>query len=133
MLLGCAVLWLRAQFVTKGDAVVEKNRVDALFTAVRQDAKTEVTRIDGEIGNDRRERDTRYERIKDQLGDHEARLKLVEADMVKPPTRHALNNELTKVTAGVQGLEKTISGLARQHETTQDYLRMLIERGMADA
>ncbi len=131
MMVGCAVLWLKAQFVTKADAVVEKNRVDGAFTTVRQDARAESIRIDAELASDRRERDARYERIKDQLGDHESRLKVAEAELVKPPTRHALNTELTKVVASVQGLERHIGGLSKQHDTTQEYLRMLIERGMS--
>jgi hypothetical protein len=105
-------LWMRSQFVTKTDATAERNRIDGAMAA----SKT--------LG------DTRYESLKDKSADHEGRIKTLEKSGEEPPTRHSLNNEITKLIGVVGRLESAVSGLASQAQTTQTYLHTLVERGL---
>lgn len=130
IMLSCAVLWLRAQFVTKVDAVTERNRIDSLIDGLKLTIATEMARLALQRDADEKERNQRYELLKDGKADHESRIRVLEADMAKPPTRHALNNELTKVVASNAGLERAVSGLGRQIDTVHNYMHTLVERGM---
>lgn len=130
LILGAAMLWLKSQFVTKTDAKAEANRINGELALIRSDAKTESNRLDGLAKADQAVRDQRYEHIRDKLGDHEGRLTAVEKDLSRPPTRHALNNELTKVVASNAALAKQIDGIGDQMKTVQTYLHTIIDRGL---
>lgn len=109
LLLGCAVLWLKAQFVTKVDFTAERNRLDA------------------RLGADKVERDARYDIVRDRTNDHEARLRMVEADVAKPPSRHTLNNAISVMQGGLTGVEKSVTALGHQLETQSADLRRQME------
>lgn len=101
LVIGGGILWLKSQFATKSEALIEKNRVDG-----------ELKRVD--------ERGT----------DHETRIKLLEKGATEPPTRHELNDKLQRVVAGVAALDRAVSGMSDQQKTTNDYLHTLIEKGL---
>ena len=139
LLLGVAVLWLKSQFVTKADAITERNRVDASITAVRQDLKTETNRLDGALVQQKGERDSRYESVKDRLADHEGRIKAAETEHASPPTRHSLSNSIATMQGGLHSVGKSVDGLRdqmnaqsadlrRQMETLNGYLHAIIEK-----
>lgn len=133
-------------------AGVETNRVNAEFTAVRAemraeiatvrgDCRAEVTRLEAELKRRKDESDTRYEHVRDCIADHQGRIKAVESEQSRPPTRHQLNTEVTKVIGSNLALEKSIAGIvkqfetavggiAKQLETNNSYLQVLIENGM---
>ncbi len=119
-----SVLWLRSQFVTKADA------------------RSESIRIDARLQTDKVERDQRYEMLRDKVVDHDARLRSTEADLAKPPSRHALNNSIAKLDGGVHSLGKSLDQLRdqmhaqsaqmqRQMETMSTYLHTVIEKHIA--
>ena len=121
LLVGIAVLWLKSQFVTKADATSEKNRVDAHFAS------------------DKVERDGRYDILREKTQDHETRLRMVEADVAKPPSRHVLNNAIATMQGGIHSLGKSLDQLRgqmesqgsearRQIETQNQYLHALIDK-----
>lgn len=122
------MLWLRSQFVTKVDFAADRARIDALFHAV-----------DARLGTEKVERDQRYDAVKDRLSDHDARVRIVEKDVARPPTRHELNNAVQIATAGVHSLGKSVDQLRgqmiesnqamlRQMETLSSYVHSIIEK-----
>lgn len=142
LLVGCAVLWLRSQFVTKTDAVTEKNRVDAAFSAARAEATTERNRVDTNLNAAKAERDARWDQVRDTMSDHAGRLKAVETDTAKPPSRHQLNNTIATLQATVHGLSRTIDSLRnttesqnadirREMGTLNGYLHTMIEKHLS--
>lgn len=139
IILGAVVLWLNSKFVTKADAQVERNRVDGRFAAGEQAAKVESNRVDGALTAAQAERDRRWELVRDQLADHSGRLKMVETDVAKPPSRHTLNNAISVMQGGLNAVEKAVAALAhqfestcadlrRQSDTTNTYLHSIIEK-----
>ena len=142
LILGAVVLWLNSKFVTKVDAVVERNRIDAKFAASDQAARSEADRVNGAIAAAQAERDRRWELVRDQLADHQGRLTAAEKDIAKPPSRHTLNNAISVMQGGLLAVEKTVAGLAhqvesqsadlrRQMETLNGYLHTVIEKHLA--
>lgn len=124
LLVGCAVLWLKAQFVTKIEFQAERNR------------------LDGIRDSDKVERDQRYDLLKEKTADHETRLRMVEAEGASPPSRHALNatmatmqGALQAVTRGVDDLHRQMEArdgdLRRQMETMNAYLHTVIEKHLS--
>ncbi len=57
---------------------------------------------------------------------------MLESNVTEPPTRHTLNNELTKLVATVAGVEKALSGVGKQMDTMHGYVRTLVERGLGE-
>lgn len=121
VILTACVLWLKSQFITKIEFTTERNR------------------IDGQRGADKVERDQRYEQLRERATDHETRLQMVEKDVARPPSRHALNNAISVMQGGIVGMEKTVAALAhqmeaqsadlrRQMETLNGYLHTVIEK-----
>lgn len=106
---GFAILWLRSQFVTKTDFTAEKNRVDA------------------RNGSDKVERDARYEALSSRSSDHESRLRVVEADVARPPSRHALNNAISVMQGGLNAVDRSVTDLGRQMESQTADLRRQME------
>lgn len=127
-LLGCAILWLRSQFVTKVEAAAEKNRIDGLIRGdqIQRDQRYEETK-------------TKHSELRDGVRDIEGRLRVVEADVAKPPSRHALNNAIATMQGGLHAVERGVddmrrqieaqsADLHRQMETLNSYLHTVIEK-----
>lgn len=121
LIISCAVFWLNTKFVTKGELTAERNRV-----AAQRDA-------------DKVERDARYEVLSGRGIDHETRLRMVEVDVAKPPSRHTLNNSLATLQAGLHSVGRSLDDIRhqmeardadtrRQVETLNSYLHTLIEK-----
>jgi hypothetical protein len=121
LIMGGCVLWMRSQFVTKTDATAEKNRVDARFDT------------------DRAERGASLARLNDGHADHETRLRMVEADVARPSSRHALNNAISTMQGGLHAVERGVSDMRlqmesqgadmrRQMDTLNGYLHTMIEK-----
>lgn len=109
LILAACVLWLRSQFPTKSDFTAERNRVDARHAT------------------DKIERDQRYEQLRERATDHETRLRMVETDVARPPSRHQLNNAISTMQGGLHAVEKSVAGLAQQMDSQQADLRRQIE------
>lgn len=139
ILLGAVVLWLKSQFVTKADALTERNRVAGELTSIRQDIKTEAVRVDAALGQQKAERDGRYDTIKDKLSDHEARIKAGEVEHARPPSRHDLRNLISTMQGAVMAMERAVTDLGvrvdnhagetrRQMDTFGSYLHTIIDK-----
>jgi hypothetical protein len=64
------------------------------------------------------------------IGDHETRLKLIEADQKRPPSRHELFVQMSHISSRTEAMESTLEGIEKQVGTLNDYLHTLIERGL---
>lgn len=77
------------------------------------------------------------EDIEDQLRDlrerkvkTESRLDTIERDLQSAPTRADLQNIISNLSERIGGLEAQNRGFERQLKTQNDYLQVLVERGM---
>lgn len=75
------------------------------------------------------------------IADHAEKLKLLEAHLKEPPTRHELDERLSTVLQRLSGLEaetrasslridREFDSLGKQLGTLNDYLQAVIERGL---
>lgn len=139
IIVGAVVLWMRSQFVTKADAIVERNRIDGALAAAAQAAKAEANRVDAVLTSHKTERDSRWDHVRDELADHKGRIVAVEKDSAKPPSRHQLNNAIAVLQGSMHGVERGLgdvqrqmesqsADLRRQMETLNSYLHTVIEK-----
>lgn len=121
LIVSCAVFWLKTQFVTKVDFTAERNRLQAKLDA------------------DKVERDGRYDSLNNRAADHETRLRMVEADVAKPPSRHTLNNAIATMQGAIHSLGRSIDDMRhnvetqgadtrREMGTLNSYLHTIIEK-----
>lgn len=101
VMIGIGMVWLRSQFATRADFTKELAKIAADF----------------------REGSNKF-------ADHDARLRMVEQDANRPPSRHELHTEMSRLGARMTGVEREVSGIGRQLSTTNDYLSTLVERGL---
>lgn len=77
----------------------------------------------------------------ERIADHAEKLKLLEAHLKEPPTRHELDERLSTVLQRLSGLEaetrasslridREFDSLGKQLGTLNDYLQAIIERGL---
>lgn len=61
---------------------------------------------------------------------HDARIVRLEEIAVTSPTRQELQDDIGSLSERMRGVEAQVSGLNARFETLNDYLQMLIERGL---
>jgi hypothetical protein len=121
IMLGAAVLWLNSRFVSKQEMATQVQALIARADSDRVAFSADVKRLD----------DTRH--------DHESRIRVAEADIARPPSRHQLNNAIAVMQGGLNALEKAMTALThqsesqgadirRQMETMSGYLHTVIEK-----
>ncbi|PHP19549.1 hypothetical protein CG471_11865 [Sphingobium sp. IP1] len=98
-------LWLRQKFPSKEDFDSLKRTVDAL-------------QIDQVA-------------TKNSLEATNSAIKELKADRDDPPTRVQLMAEMAVLAGRVSGIEAEVKGVGKQVETSNDYLQILIERGVS--
>ena len=114
-------LWLNSKFVTKNDFSVQMARIDA------------------KLDTSKAERDSRYDLVKERLADHDTRIKMVEVDVAKPPSRHELRNLISTMQGAVMSVERAVADMSsridsqgadtrRQMDTFGTYLHTIIDK-----
>lgn len=107
------IVWLRSQFVLKSELETERQRINA--AAAKADLEGHDRRIGAaEIG----------------LLEHGARLRAVEQECERAPTRNGLQVELSNLGQRMRGLEVGVEAMTRQASTTNDYLHTLIQKDL---
>ncbi|HEU4958991.1 MAG TPA: hypothetical protein VFT56_01170 [Sphingomonas sp.] len=102
LIITAGLFWLRSQFALKTELAAERTRVDGKFTGIAT-----------------------------AINDHETRLKLIEQDQQRPPSRHELFKQMSNISSRTEAMESTLEGIEKQVGTLNDYLHTLIERGLA--
>lgn len=74
----------------------------------------------------------RVDKLEREDGDKEGRLKRVEEICVAAPTRIELQEDIAKLGQRMSGMEGKMHGVGQQLRTIDNYLRTLIERGLAN-
>lgn len=114
------LLWLKSKFPTKTDLAEAEKRISG--------------RID--------DHQARLDTGSDKIADLDRRVAVVEEDCDSQPTKNDLNQGQAVLAGRVSGVETAVRGLERQVEgslrsvekqvgTTNEYLQILIERGLA--
>lgn len=101
VLLATGLMWLRTQFATKAEMAAR-----AADLAAKQEAHGKA------------------------IDDHETRLRLIEQDAGRPPTRHELYEKMSDVAGRTGAIEASLEGLEKQVGTLNEYLRTIIERDL---
>ena len=108
LVLGAGFIWLKTQFPTKAE--------------LKQLEKELEQRLDGHAD--------RFERGSTKLADHDKRLALVEEDCKSIPSRQTLQEALSQLSQRVRGIEVGFDGVSRQLGTTNDYLKIIVDKGL---
>lgn len=66
----------------------------------------------------------------DGLHDHEARIRVLEEHSAQSPTRQELQEDISQLAERMGRVEAGQEGITRQLGTANNYLQMLVERGM---
>ena len=117
-LIGAGILWLRSQFATKAE-----------LEAVKADLPARMTALGKEVDNRLNAHAERFERGSAKFADHDKRIALVEADCKEVPTRQNLQAELSQISQRLRGVETGFEGMERQLNTTNDYLKIIVDKG----
>ncbi len=113
IVLGAVVLWLRSQFPTKADVSGLTDNV-AVLTAKVEDAQETVGTL-----------------VTDQAAQN-ARLDQIEKDIDTPPTRMELMQAISALSTKMSAAEERTESVDRQLRTTNDYLKILIDKGLRE-
>lgn len=113
IVLGAVVLWLRSQFPTKADVSSLTDNV-AVLTAKVEDAQETVGTL-----------------VTDQAAQN-ARLDQIEKDIDTPPTRMELMQAIGALSTKMSAAEERTESVDRQLRTTNDYLKILIDKGLRE-
>ncbi|WP_066546784.1 hypothetical protein [Sphingomonas sp. CCH15-F11] len=113
IVLGAVVLWLRSQFPTKADVSGLTDNV-AVLTAKVEDVQETVGTL-----------------VTDQAAQN-ARLDQIEKDIETPPTRMELMQAIAQLSTKMSAAEERTESVDRQLRTTNDYLKILIDKGLRE-
>ncbi|MCH4893412.1 hypothetical protein GO308_09850 [Sphingomonas sp. SFZ2018-12] len=113
IVLGAVVLWLRSQFPTKADVSGLTDNV-AILTAKVEDVQDTVATL-----------------VTDQAAQN-ARLDQIEKDIETPPTRMELMQAIAQLSTKMSAAEERTESVDRQLRTTNDYLKILIDKGLRE-
>jgi hypothetical protein len=108
VIVGAGILWLKTQFPTKG----------------------ELTAHEREVQTDLKKHTDRFEAGSRKFAEHDKRLALVEEECKSVPTRQSLQGELSQLSQRMRGVEVGFESVGRQLGTTNDYLKIIVDKGL---
>lgn len=107
LIVGAGFLWLKTQFPTKGELTAHEKEVERKLE----------------------EHASRFERGSGKFANLDRRLALVEEECKSVPTRQNLQRELSELSQRIRGIEVGFEGVGRQLGTTNDYLKIIVDKG----
>lgn len=108
LVLGSGFLWLKTQLATKA----------------------ELSKLETETEESLNKVADRFERGSQKFAEQDRRLALVEKECESVPSRQTLQSELSGVAQRLRGVESGFDGIRTQLGTTNDYLKIIVDKGM---
>ena len=107
IIIATGLLWLKTQLATK----------------------TELKASEAELKGRLNDHADRFERGSTKFADHDKRLAIVEEECKGAPSRQTLQGELSELSQRIRGVEVGFEGVGRQLNTTNDYLKIIVDKG----